>query len=767
MTACRTRVALLIVLLGASRCTEMAHAQSFHRGGGDFNALRELLVPPGKSYAIIVTEFFHHGQIAPDGRNVVVSTRSQQIVPSRILQLGPGDFCRLAFQTAGNHNAYEILYGGDPPPTDVIPTWTSKEGLLLETRHFVHCDMNNLNSIRQAFERAKPIGADYVENVFHSYNPCVQRQEPFMSRYSGTLHIDKPGKYGIMTSSHDCSFVVIDGKVTASAPGRHGPTHRVRPGDRTDVQLASGPHPFEYWHVAAGGEAMMIAAWEVNPTDPKPQKPVHIPTENFRTSVVGHLPTESLLLKTVKAVPDYLLHVESSVPLPDNDVPLVRVLFKDTTSRGLKGKVEWDFGDGQTSDQPAPTHIYLRPGTYTIKLAVKRAQLPVETANRVEIDQPIATRQDKEYSLDDYLPVLMRYNPRTLEAASLRQLVAACDAKAAALESPSEESPPTPAETEGKKARHKRGEKAEPEPSAPSPPSKEQIAARRAEADKYVAQAVEFARAGILEGTAASSDGDLARLADVVGPMARDRLGDSQLAFNLWEGAARKMKGGQLRAKCELEAASIAINDLLNLSAAKPLLEAAVSHLGSARPGAVLAAMHRVRGDYFASTGDGKAARKEYTEAEATISTGRNYIERTAWRGAHNRSTEDFIKEGWFDRASAEIHAWEVDFPTEKIDGQLTAMYARYWASRQKYAQAIALAEQLLTVNADSPYMDQLLLLAGVCEEKRGKPDRALATYQSLVKDYPGSPLVPDVKKRIAKLEAAGTKSAQAGAKSK
>ena len=122
-------------------------------------------------------------------------------------------------------------------------------------------------------------------------------------------------------------------------------------------------------------------------------------------------------------------------------------------------------------------------------------------------------------------------------------------------------------------------------------------------------------------------------------------------------------------------------------------------------------------------------------------------------RGAHARSTRKIIKQKEFGRAGKELQAWQSEYPTEKIEGYLPLLCARYWAGRGKYAQAIAQAEQLLAVNHDSPYVDQLLLLAADSEMRRGRRDRALATLHSLLKDYPGSPLVPLVKKDIAVLE--------------
>lgn len=33
---------------------------------------------------------------------------------------------------------------------------------------------------------------------------------------------------------------------------------------------------------------------------------------------------------------------------------------------------EWDFGDGNTSDEPNPTHVYEEPGTYEVTLTIER-----------------------------------------------------------------------------------------------------------------------------------------------------------------------------------------------------------------------------------------------------------------------------------------------------------------------------------------------------------------------------------------------------------
>ena len=751
-----------------------AWGQTFRRGGAEFDAYRAVDVPADKSYSVVVTEFFHHGLIKPDAAKpdttgVLVSSKAKRTVPSRILQLGPGDFCRLAFQTVKGQSNYEIYYGIDPAakPQDP-PPWTSRDGLLLETRHYKECNLNSLDSVRQAFKAAKPIGADYVPSVSHSGNPLSMKQEPFFSHYSGYLHVPSTGLYGFLLSSQDCSFLLIDDKLVIDAPGRHGPLRRATRGTRKDVKLTAGPHKFDYYHAAIGPEAMMVAAWEIAPSDPKP-KPSAIPGEAFRTGSIGRLSAGPVKMRITKLVPDFLVKIAGDVPLPDFDIPpqpedaaplpytgtpLIGVMLQNRSAGALtlKAKIGWDFGDGQTADTADAVHVYLRPGVYNVKLTVKRGSRALEMANRVNIDRPRLTRADKDklHNLDDYLKLLDTYNPRALDAESLLQLVRAYQWKSDLLAAP--KSDEEKAQEAGRRAKNKDG-KVEEQPPETAEQIAEQLAAREAESLAFITKAVEAGKVAFIEETAAAGDLPLLKLARAIGPTARDRLGDAKLAFRIWQGAARKINDAGLKAECEMQTADIAISDAVNPTAAKQYLENATTHFGKGRTGALASRLQRIRGDYHALTGDGKAARADYARAEEALDASRAHTERTAWQGAYSRSAEQFLKSGEWARAVEQIRLWQQEFPIKKIDGYLTLCYARYFAGREQYAQAIAQSEQLLAVNPDSPYIDQLLLLAAECEVKRDKLDRALATLESLLKDYPGSPLVPVVRKRLAELK--------------
>jgi PKD domain/PA14 domain len=733
-------------------------AQSFRRAGTEFNAMRAVSIPPGKAYAVVVTQFFHHGEIAADGRNVFVLARNQKPVPSRVLQLGPGDFCRVAFQTLPGQNSYEILYGGNPPEKDAAPAWTFAEGLLLETHEFKRCNLQSLDSVREAYNSSKAIGADYVAGVHQAGNPFALKPGPFLSRYSGTLHAASNATYGFFTSSQDCSFLLIDGKLVVDAPGTHGPAHQARPGSRKDVKLSAGPHKFEYYHAATGSEAVMAAAWEVQPAEPRP-KPAAIPPEAFSASAIGHEPAGPVSLRTEKVPPDFVLEIIGSVPLPDNDVPLVGVRFIDETPRALSSgaKYLWDFGDGQTSELAKPVHVYLRPGLYTVKLTIRRGGKPFEIANRIEIDQPRVTDRKEFHQLDEYLATLENYDPRTLDAVALRQLVLAYQAKADAVVAAADE----------KAAADKKNEEYLTEREAKK--RQDQANLRKAEAGKYLAAAAKAARDALAEQSAAKGDEDLVRLARLAGPIARDQLGDFKLAGQIWLGASKKVTASELKAECQAELADIAVNDLADAAAGKRFLDAATTGLGSGRRGLVPSRLQRIWGDYYGLVGDGKAARKAYAAAESLLDSRRNSIERTAWQGAHGRSTEQFLKTRELDRAAAELRLWQDEFPGDKITGYITLLTMRYWIARELYSQAIAHAGQLVAVNGDSAYLDQALFLAADCHLKLGATDRAIATLQSLSKDQPGSPLVPQAKEKLTRLQSGekprSEKTGRAGAK--
>jgi TolA-binding protein len=666
------------------------------RGGSNFDCRRTVELPSGATPAgVVVVEFPTHGELHADAANLAVYDRSG-LVPWRVLQVGPGDFCRVAFVPTARQTNYHIYYGGDEPKQTDPPTWPQTAGLLLETRQWKKCDLNRLDSVREASEAAERTGSDFVPNVFHRADPFADAPGPFFSRYRGTIQIDKAGKHKFFTSSQDASFLLIDGKQVVAAPGHHGPVHQARISG--EVNLSTGPHEFEYLHAASGDDTCMVAAWQ----PPGADKPVVIPPEAFGSAGVAHRAASHLQHRTKGNLPDFAVDIAGEVPLADGDQPLVRVQFKDVSVKAVTmgTKVLWDFGDGQASEELNPTHVYLRPGLYAVKLSVHRGGKPLDVASRVQVRRPLIADDGtrKPDQLADYLDVLEDYDPRKLDGPSLVQIVRAFD-----------------------------------------------------EAGQ-TAEAVRVGKVAFQSNAASYDDDSLHTLARLLGPMIRDRQNDPAATLQLWQVACRLVQRDAWKAECEVEAADICLTDLLQPGSAKSLLESAEARLKAADDPVLASRLHRLWGDWFACEGDAAAARAAYSQSAAVLVSRRNVVEHNAWRGAFSRSTEAFLRDGQLDRARDELRRWESDFPGDKIEGYLPLLQAQLWLAAGKHAQAIAVANNLITVNAASAYADQLVYLAAECEQKLGHTEQARARYESLLAQYPGSPLVESSREKLASL---------------
>ncbi len=674
--------ALLLALIGLGDAGPLA-AQEFWGPGRTFTTVRQVQMQAGAVPPVVVAEFLAHGELAPGGANLAVYDAADRLVPWRVLQAGPGDFCRVAFQTHPKGTTYRVFYGGKAP-LEKPPPWTAAAGLLLETRWWKRCDLNSLDAVRAAFESSAMRGGDYVDGVFHRFNPCHPDPEPFLSRYEGMLHTAKAGSYAFFTSSQDCSFLLIDGQLVVSAPGHHGPVGDAR--IRGNVTLSAGRHRFEYLHAAAGPEACMVAAWQ----PPGAAAPEVIPARAFAADDVAHVVPGPPRHVTRGPLPDFAVLVAGDVGLTEGGLPLVRVHFV-----GGRARRHWDFGDGQAADEADPVHVYLHPGLYTVKAAAGSGSV----VNRIHVHRAVPPADPKTGPdrLTDYLPILNRYDATKLPDLDALQLVRFCE-----------------------------------------------------EVNQHD-RAIKVGRTRLLAEPPPEDEAVALALVRLVGPRLRDPLDDPASSAAVWEAAARSVKDPAARAGCELEAADIRLHDLHQRGPAGKLLEAATGRLARAADPALNARLHRLWGDWSARGGDRDAARAAYARAAAAAGR-RSTVESEARRGAFSRSAEAFLRDRDLDRARDELRAWQDECPGDKVEGYLALLWARYHVARGHRQRAIVVANDLLAVNRDAPHADQLVFLAAECEARLDHTDRARAGYQSLLNDYPGSPLVPAARQKLASL---------------
>ncbi len=97
------------------------------------------------------------------------------------------------------------------------------------------------------------------------------------------------------------------------------------------------------------------------------------------------------------------------------------------------------------------------------------------------------------------------------------------------------------------------------------------------------AEAAALGRSALAAGKIGDDPAVLSRLIELIGPLLRDRLNDAAGAFEAWASAAKLAKTPELKARFEVEAADVALHDLLKADAAKALLDAATAQVTSRR----------------------------------------------------------------------------------------------------------------------------------------------------------------------------------------
>jgi len=118
---------------------------------------------------------------------------------------------------------------------------------------------------------------------------------------------------------------------------------------------SSGDQPLYYlWEFGDGN-----VSYEINPTHTY----AAAGTYNVTLTAINQLGTDSV----VKAV-DYV--PPQGVPIADFRFSMngLQVYFENTSTGDPFPQFNWEFGDGTTSSEESPTHIYATSGTYTVKL---------------------------------------------------------------------------------------------------------------------------------------------------------------------------------------------------------------------------------------------------------------------------------------------------------------------------------------------------------------------------------------------------------------
>ena len=361
--------------------------------------------------------FYTGGLAKPDSSDVRVAVGGRQLVNSRILQTGPGDLVRLAFEVLPNEKHYYVYYGN--PKADAPKPWQPQRGVMLEVRRWPGGPApQKFEQLQAAWAKAKPLGADFVSRVSLGFNPFAESDTPAIYHYTGWFVTpDPPGTYPMDISTNGASWLLVDGKERIARPGSHGPIgHSRRP---VPVPLPQGVHRLDFWNANDSGPMMNLAAWQ----PPEAKGFEAIPAKVF-------LPvTQAALIETdvvgQKMAADFFAENAGETWWPDRYA--VRMRLKNLTkgaAPGRIGRAEWDFGDGQTSELASPLHVYLAPGDYTVTLRQTLAATSSTFRTKVRVERNWWKQMDPAIEpIAKYADEAAQYNFQKLDVRGLTAAV--------------------------------------------------------------------------------------------------------------------------------------------------------------------------------------------------------------------------------------------------------------------------------------------------------------------------------------------------------
>lgn len=407
-------IPLLFSLLFSSFAREVRGADPDNLWWNPNWSFRKIAVVPGD----ISTEGFAAawistgGNAREDGGDIRVTAGTRTLVPHRVIWCGFGDTALVAFQRRAGERRYAIYFGNpnarsDEPPLEI------RAGLVLEVLEAGSGEARTWDEMKDLLQMStKVLGRDLRKRTSLGYNPYGP-QKNYITHFSGFLHLPEEGIYTFATNSRDASFVLIDGELVASWPGRHEPDAWSCEMHSGTVNLRKGIHRIDYYNAAfsEGGCSCGIRL-------PSEKKVRPIPA-----SLIVPLPMANVLGMERRGetfVPDFDWHFLSDLGLEGLDATLVQ--FVDRTLYG-KEKVsgrQWIFGDGTSArGKKEIEHVYLERGEFTVTL-----EILLESGRKASLSQKVRSQPllsvgwDLDEKLRKYMAIAEKYPGKNLSPRS-------------------------------------------------------------------------------------------------------------------------------------------------------------------------------------------------------------------------------------------------------------------------------------------------------------------------------------------------------------
>jgi len=656
---------------------------------------RALVGVPDKGPGAYRAWIFAGNRAKSDGSDLRVVAPTGQVVDFALVYSTPAGQHLIVFsEPKGDRSGgtYAVYFGN--PAAPAVAQAPPQTGLMLRTFEMPQGMTGDAwPGVEESLSHARAYGVDFWKQVFDAFNPFGP-QSRYISVYAGFLDCPKPGIYKFATMSDDGSFLLVDGQLVAEWPGRGHNIDEGRHGEKNGQKdLTAGRHAFRYVGLAFNGPKRMAAVW----MPPGSSSWEIIPPSAFQSVfAVPVLATEDSTRPVCAA-----FGMEESQYLECADARMVAVQFTSQSGAQTGELTEWtwEFGDGLTSRERDPLHVYMLPGRYPVKHAASTADGSSDSFTLTVEVKPL--QQDQDFSLarrQQFWFWVKDYPVDKLATAQL--LVFRTFLK----------------EIEQPRRLFDAGV---------------ELDLRRAQLDKAHLYAVamdlaEYYREPLRNWQAAEKYYLLAL--DQCGPKDIERRAD--IRFKLAD-LHFYYAGDAAKAKAELAA----LRD--DLPKSEPLRRRKVTL--------------RI-GDMERDDGHLDAARKLYVEAESDPA----FLPKEPRSIADGRFAQQAaaeIRQGDGDAALAKLDEWLWAFPTRRLDGPPVVLRLKAQLLSKNYGEARREAAAYLKFATDADCVPQVQVLAGQACAAMEDKDAARQFFQGVIEKWPESPAVAEAKKGLEQLK--------------
>lgn len=287
---------------------------------------------------------------------------SGEVVPRAVLWAGPGEMAEVVFKFPKNADTCHI-YFGNPGAGDPGDKVDASDLLILETWERPRGSSNSWAEFKKLLDGKKTMcGRGLRPKIWDGFNPYGSSKN-YLSVYRGKVICAEDGEYSFATASDDSSFLFVDGKLIAQWPGAHGAGEGAWGQYNGKVKLDKGVHKIEYYQESEVGGQCSVAGWT-----PPSAKQVRLITD---TDFVRPRTTEIIAFERrgKKTAAAFTYNKIASLDIEGEQLFLYRMKPWNMPKEGVEFR--WEFGDGTSSAEAEPEHVFAGEERFEVTLAVK------------------------------------------------------------------------------------------------------------------------------------------------------------------------------------------------------------------------------------------------------------------------------------------------------------------------------------------------------------------------------------------------------------